>query len=324
MNLYCILGPTSSGKTDLSLQLARQLENCYIVNCDARQIYQGLNIGTGKISGVWESAEIKDEVINYYLAGGQKHLMLDYIPTGNIKREYSLYRFLSDYTNLIKQIQPKNIVLVGGTGWYARSVYKSIPISLVKPDKIDSYKALKRTLIQQKVASLHLIYGVLCAQNTCFNSSALLNDSDWLNPIRLQNHILNLVIKQKNWQHLLAQPSYEQVFKIALIPDQNELLDAITKRLTDRIALGLVQEVESLSETLNTADFDKLGLEYRLSNRYILGQLSELKWKEKLLIENLRYAKRQISWLRKHALEDNILIYQKASLALNKFLENLK
>ncbi len=318
------MGPTSSGKTNLSLQLASKLGDCWVVNCDSRQVYKGLNIGTGKIEGDWKTITIKDQKVDYYNAGGQKHLLIDYIDTKDIYKGHSLVDFLQDYTLLINQIKPKNIVLVGGTGWYARSIYKSIDINLIKPEYQTCYNDLKSQLRQKKLTDLHLIYGILYAQNTCFANAKILNQSDWCNPVRLQNYILEVVSETKKWKYVLKTPQYDQIIKLAIIPEPKILHDAIKTRLNERINQGLVEEVINLSTQLCSQDFDVLGLEYRLTNKYLLGQITYEKLLDKLLIENLRYAKRQISLLNGLKEQDQIIVVKDQTEGLTRLLENLE
>jgi tRNA dimethylallyltransferase len=324
MNLYCILGPTSSGKTDLSLRLASQLEDVWIVNCDSRQVYKDLNIGTGKISGQWQTTTVNDHSIDYYLGLGHKHLLIDYIDTEEVAKGYSIFRFLADYTCLINQIQPLNIVLVGGTGWYARSIYNSLDINQLLPRYDTNYNSLKTFIKQKKLTDLKLIYGTLCTQNTCFRNLKIINNSDWNNPVRLQNYILEMITENKMWTRLIQSPKYSKISKLAIIPDIIKLQDLIQHRLYQRIDQGLIWEVANLSDRLRSEDLDRLGLEYRITGRYLRGQLNQNQYYDKLLIENLRYAKRQISWINKFQTIDDISIVKSPEEGLTNILANLK
>ena len=102
--IICITGPTAVGKTALSIALAHKY-NAIIINCDAMQVYQGLNIGTAKIT------ESKKENIPHYL--------LDFVP---VEINYTVFDYQKDARKIIKNHPNSNIIFVGGTGLYLKSV----------------------------------------------------------------------------------------------------------------------------------------------------------------------------------------------------------
>ena len=101
--ILAIIGPTAVGKTKLSIELAKKY-NAIIINCDAMQVYQGLDIGTAKVT-----SEEKE---------GITHELLDFVP---VTQNYSVYDYQKDARKLLEKYQGRNIIFVGGTGLYLKS-----------------------------------------------------------------------------------------------------------------------------------------------------------------------------------------------------------
>ena len=101
--ILAIIGPTAVGKTKLSIELAKKY-NAVIINCDAMQVYQGLDIGTAKVT-----SEEKE---------GITHELLDFVP---VTQNYTVYDYQKDARKLLEKYQGRNIIFVGGTGLYLKS-----------------------------------------------------------------------------------------------------------------------------------------------------------------------------------------------------------
>ena len=101
--ILAIIGPTAVGKTKLSIELAKKY-NAIIINCDAMQVYQGLDIGTAKVT-----SEEKE---------GITHELLDFVP---VTQNYTVYDYQKDARKLLEKYQGRNIIFVGGTGLYLKS-----------------------------------------------------------------------------------------------------------------------------------------------------------------------------------------------------------
>lgn len=102
--ILCIVGPTAVGKTKLSIELAKKY-NAIIINCDAMQVYKGLNIGTAKVT--------KDEM------EGINHYLIDFV---DVNTNYTVYDYQKDARKLLEQYKERNIIFVGGTGLYLKAV----------------------------------------------------------------------------------------------------------------------------------------------------------------------------------------------------------
>ena len=121
-NLVVILGPTASGKTSFAVKLANQVKG-EIISADSRQVYRGMDIGTGKDL---DEYTINKKKIPYYL-----------IDILNPKEDYSVYQFRNDFFDCYNKLkkQNKNIILCGGTGLYIESILLDYNIPNIKPDK---------------------------------------------------------------------------------------------------------------------------------------------------------------------------------------------
>ena len=115
--IIAIVGPTGVGKTKLSIELAKKY-NAIIINCDAMQVYQDMNIGTAKIT------EEEKENISHYL-----------FDICNLADNYSVFNYQQDARKLLEENKDKNIILVGGTGLYLK-LYYTIMSLLLKMKKI--------------------------------------------------------------------------------------------------------------------------------------------------------------------------------------------
>jgi len=265
-----------------------------IVNCDSRQIYRNLNIGTGKVSGDWQSYGSESKA---YFVRGIPHFLIDYVdPT----TRYSMTDYLTDWCDLYKYDLPENldyVILVGGTGLWAKAIMEEFQPGIIKTEFQASFDCLRDEI---ETYSLQQLQKESSRQD--------FNNSDWNNPRRLSNALLRGVAKTNSWTTQLDYPVFGYKQSYAIDIDQNRLQSNIQSRLDSRIEEGLIQEVEALLYLKDR--LLELGLEYRLTYLYLLGQMSKETWEQSLVQENIRYAKRQRTWLKKqdvcwiHSIED--------------------
>jgi tRNA dimethylallyltransferase len=160
MKLITILGPTSSGKSEMAVELANfyqsKNQTSWIISCDSRQVYQFLNLGTGKIEGKWE----KINNIEYFIYKNHKHFLIDYInPFETENLNYNLGRFVQDFIDLFKKNLdlPDIVILVGGTGLYAKAVIENLDLEkITQPEKYQNYKNSLQKLIKSELQNLYL------------------------------------------------------------------------------------------------------------------------------------------------------------------------
>jgi len=285
MILIALLGQTCSGKSEMAVELAEKLGDTWIINCDSRQIYKELDLGTGKVEGQWENE-------TYYYKN-IKHFLIDYVAP---KINFGLVDYIQDFIELTKKIDlPKYLILTGGTGLYARAILEKYELGIIKKEFIQNNEILKRGLQELNLENLQLKYDQLN-----INNPKILNPSDYANPRRLVNWILRKNALEENWLEKIQYPSFSKTFNFAINANQENLKNKIKDRIVKRIEQGLLQEVESLLYLCKDRLF-QLGLEYKYTYKYIMGELGGLEWKERLFLENYHYAKRQLTWLKKQS-----------------------
>jgi tRNA dimethylallyltransferase len=302
MKLVTILGQTCSGKTQMSLDLFRHFQKlgktCWIVNCDSRQIYCGLNYGTAKVEGVW-----KGNV--YWVNGDIPHYLIDYVEPN---LQYNLSNYLADFSDLFRSEQPDYVILVGGTGLYAKAINEEIDLGVVKKDFEQNYNKEKDWLNS---------LGLYELQKLVSNKSIKLNESDYLNKIRLVSNLLRKESINSGWLEEIRYPKFEQKYYCAIrIEDQVRLQNQIKERIKLRINQGLVMETQDLILNLGSKRVDELGLEYRLTLKLLSGEITETEWIEHLGNENWQYAKRQLTWLKR---EKDAIWFQ----TINELIKNI-
>ncbi|NJS41015.1 hypothetical protein HC766_01325 [Candidatus Gracilibacteria bacterium] len=282
--LITILGPTSSGKSNMAIELANLLKSSAIVNCDSRQIYKDLNLGTGKVQGSWQ----KHCNQNLFIFQNQPHYLIDYIDPN---QPYSLTKYLNDFYTLTQSLSAQNIILVGGTGLYADAIINNYQIPNLTIEQQKEFQSIKTNLNQLSLQELQKIFQK--------RTKLKLNDSDFKNPRRLVNHILQSDPKFTKVQVIpIPQFSSKQVFAIDILKEELHL--RINKRLNQRLYEGLISEVKTLN--LASSRLQELGLEYKLIDDYLHQKISPKNLLSQMLTKNFQYAKKQITWLNKRDL----------------------
>jgi len=270
--LVVILGPTASGKTDLSVGIAKKFDG-EIVSADSRQVYKGLNIGSGKIT--------KKEML------GIPHYLLD-VASPKIKFTVAQYQNLAN--KKIKNIQKRGKlpILVGGTGFFIQSITDGIVIPEVKPNwKLR--KELEKIPLPELIKRLKTIDPIRAG------------NIDQNNPRRVLR-ALEIAIKLggpiPTVRH--KKPEYN-ILKIGILKPKEELKTAIQKRLIKRLKNNaLVNEVKKLhKQGLSWKRLEEFGLEYRFVAQYLQDKISKQEMINKIQIESEHYTKRQMTWFKK-------------------------
>ena len=290
--LLVIVGPNASGKSDLAVKLAKKF-NGEVVSADSRQVYKGMDIGTGKIT--------KEEM------QGIPHHLLD---VASPKRRFSVAQFQKKAIETIKKIQKKRKlpILCGGTGFYIQSVVDGIVIPKVKPDW-----ALRKKLEKKSCEQLYQQLKKLDPQRA--------KTIDKKNKRRLIRAI-EIVLKTKKRIPPLKKKVMFDALIIGIKRDKEELKKRIRKRLLKRLKEGMIEEVKSLHESgVSWKRLEELGLEYRYIAFYLQGKLNykEMATQLQKAIEN--YAKRQMTWFKKDKRILWVTTYKEAEKLVKKFLE---
>jgi len=263
--LLVIVGPTSSGKSDLAVDLALRF-NGEIVSADSRQIYKKMNIGTGKIT----KQEMK----------GIKHYCLD---IANPKKRFSVAQYNKKANKSIKKILKKKKlpILCGGTGFYIDSIIKGNSIPKVKPDwKLrNQLEQLTTEQLFNKLKKLDI------------NRSQNIDKNNRRRLIRA----IEIVKKTKQPVPKITQSKKYDVLQIGIIKDN--LKQKIHDRLLQRLDQGMINEIKNLN--LSYKRLEELGLEYRYIAYYLQNKLTYEQMIEQLEKEIINYSKRQMTWFKR-------------------------
>lgn len=267
--IVAIVGPTASGKSDCAVLLAQQFSG-EVISADSRQVYRGMDIGTGKIT----HEEMK----------GVPHHLLD---VASPKRTFTVAQYKQKADAAIGGIIKRgNLpILCGGTGFYIQAVTDGVMLPEVKPNPL-----LRKQLTKESVDELFLRLKKI--------DPARAETIDAKNPRRLLRAIeiaeaLGKVPERK------INPPYETLF-IGIEAENDILRERIHKRLIARMNQGMMEEVIKLHhEGLSWKRMEDLGLEYRYLARHIQGKLSRDEMLVQLEFEIMHYAKRQYTWFRK-------------------------
>lgn len=270
--IIIILGPTASGKSELAVRLARQLAG-EIISADSRQVYKGLDIGTGKIT--------KKEM------EGIPHHCIGYVSP---KKIYTVIDFKKCAEKAIKDIlnRGKIPIICGGTGFYISAITGDVNIPEIKPD----WKLRKQ--LEKKTAEQ--LFKMLEKRDP-----KRAKNIDKHNPRRLIRAIeiaKNLgKITRVSSQYPVASSQY--IFIGIKLPEK-ELKKRIEKRVKKMIKDGLVKEVRKLRKSgLPWKRIYELGFEYKYPALFLQGKMSKQEMLEQMILENQHYAKRQMTWFKR-------------------------
>ena len=268
-NLITILGPTAVGKTRLAAQLAGHFGG-EIISADSRQVYRGMDIGTGK--------DLKDYII------GNVQIPYHLINIVDPSEEYNLFEFIKDFTKAFSFIANHDKIpfLVGGTGLYLDAVLENYP--------------LKETPIDEEYHNYLNTFSLQELQNKLISINPVLhNTTDLLDKERVIRAI-EITVKGKN---IIEKPEIKSLV-IGIRLERQATKDRITARLKQRLDSGMIQEVEQLvDEGLSFNKLNFFGLEYRYIGLYLMGKLNYNDMFQKLNSAIHNFAKRQMTWFRK-------------------------
>ena len=267
-NLITVLGPTATGKTKIAAKLAEDL-NGEIISADSRQVYIGMDIGTGK-----DLEEFIDRNIKYHL-----------IDICEITEEYNLFRFTNDFASSYEQILNRNKIpiLVGGTGLYISAVLQDYYLPPLKNDNKE-FKGLN------ELKKDELIRLLISLNPKLHNTTDLINRERIIRAILIEKARKEIKSKSKNIISL----------NIGIKPERSIIRKNITSRLKARLKSGMIDEVEGLLKRGITEEkLYLLGLEYRYITKYIIGELNYNDMFQKLNSAIHNFAKRQLTWFRK-------------------------
>lgn len=274
-----ICGPTASGKTALSIELAKKI-NGEIVSCDSMQIYKEMDIGTAKTT--------KEEM------QGIKHYMLDIISP---EERYSVADYKKEAKNAIREIikKGKTPIVVGGTGLYVDSLIYEIEYPNIEFD--EEYR--KKLEIQVEKEGLENLY----EQAKKIDPEAIkkISQNDKKRIIRILEiyHATGYNKTEQERKSREKEPEFD--YKVYGLNMQREkLYKRIDLRVDIMIKQGLIEEVEKIYKKYSKFPTAMQGLGYKEVVEYLNNNLTKEEMIEKIKQETRRYAKRQMTWFRKN------------------------
>ena len=273
-NILVICGPTASGKTTLAVSLALKY-NGEIISGDSRQVYRGMDIGTGKDLNEYNTP-----------SGDVKYYLID---IADPVEEYNLYRYIADFNDSFFSISSRGRlpVLAGGSGLYIEAVLKNYEL-YPAPENIEL-----RNLLNNKTKGELL--EILKSE-----SQDILEQTDTSSNRRIIRGI-EIAHYMKNNPSSTEKTDLNRLYPliIGIILPRDELLKSIDTRLDERLNNGMIDEVKTLlDDGVPREKLIRLGLEYRYCARYLNNELSYSEMTEKLKIEIHKFSKRQMTWLR--------------------------
>ena len=287
--MITILGPTASGKTSLAAALASHINGmdssmwsgdthgAEIISADSRQVYRGMDIGTGK--------DLED-----YTVGGKliPYHLIDICDAGT---KYNLFQYQQDFYDAYQDITHRGVlpILCGGTGLYIESVLKGYHLSPVPQNP-----ALRSSLEGKTLEELTDMLVDLKAKN----GSNMHNRTD---VDTAQRAIRAIEIETYNLEHPMPEwelPAVDSLV-IGVSIDRDARRDKITRRLKQRLENGMVEEIKGLLDRgIPAENLLYYGLEYKFITEYVIGKTSYEEMLRGLEIAIHQFAKRQMTWFR--------------------------
>ena len=275
--MITILGPTACGKTALAVNLAAKTGG-EIISADSRQVYRGMDIGTGK------------DLSEYNVDG--KQIAYHLIDIEDAGQKYNLFRFQEDFNAAYEDITHRGVlpILCGGTGLYMEAVLKGYALSPVPQDDNLRKKLSARTLTELKELLIWL---------KARNGSVMHNETDVdtvsraIRAIEIEFHNLRRPVDTRRL------PAVNSLI-VGLDVDRDVRRERITARLKARLNEGMVEEVRGLlaKDGITKEDLMYYGLEYKYVTAYVVGEMSYDDMFKQLEIAIHQFAKRQMTWFR--------------------------
>ncbi len=280
--IIVILGPTATGKSDVAVQIAQKFSarggsafggnGAEIISADSRQVYRGMDLGSGKIT--------KKEM------GGITHHLLDVASPNTL---FSVVKYKKQAEKEIEKIFSKNKtpIICGGTGFYIDSIVKNITLPEVKLNKklrqkLEKYSAEKLFEILKKL------------------SPARAKNIDKYNKVRLIRAI-EIAKELGDVPEIKEEPSKYNFVFIGLDTKDNILKKRIEKRLLKRIKLGMIEEIFRLhKQGVSWKRLESFGLEYRQTALYLQKKITREQMIENLKNEIWHFVKRQRTWFKRN------------------------
>ncbi|MGP1586781.1 MAG: tRNA (adenosine(37)-N6)-dimethylallyltransferase [Treponemataceae bacterium] len=303
-NCIILLGPTACGKTALGVRIADMFcksgIKAHIVSADSRQVYKGLDIGSGKDLSefVLDKGTDLERKIEYHL-----------IDIVDVKEEYNVYRYQNDFYKVFNELQTKQIlpIVVGGTGMYLDSIVRSY-----KMGQVGTNICLRQKLQGKNIEQLTQILFELKQKN----GRQIHNTTD-----TLEHHRLLRAIEIETWnaEHNTSFDFEDDIHACTVEPyktetdrscfvrplilgttfDRSVVRQRVTERLKQRLEQGMMDEVKRIHDSgISWERLERLGLEYKFVSQYFEGKITNEQLFSGLNTAIHQFAKRQETWFR--------------------------
>lgn len=270
-NMLAVVGPTACGKTSLAVELALALDG-EVISADSRQVYRGMDIGTGKDLAEYERGSIKVPV----------HLV-DIVDAGD---KYNVFEFQCDFLSAYDDVKSRGRmpVLCGGSGMYVESVlreYKLLPV----PEN-----PTLRAELEKK--SLGELTSILSSYKKLHNSTDVDTVKRAVRAIEIEEYYASRSMEERAFPHI-------ETLAVGVDVDREIRRERISRRLHARLEEGLVAEVEALlASGISAEQLIYYGLEYKYVTLYVTGAMTYEDMVRGLEIAIHQFAKRQMTWFR--------------------------
>ena len=271
-DMVSVVGPTACGKTSLAVELALAVPGAEIISADSRQVYRGMDIGTGK-----DIAEYTRDGVTV-----PTHL-LDIVDAGE---KYNLFEFQRDFLTAYEDIRSRGAfpVMCGGSGLYVESVlrgYRLLPV----PENPEL-----RARLEEK--SLEELTVILAGYKSLHNNTDTDSKKRAIRAIEIEEYYLTCPVEERSFPQVNA-------LVVGVSVDREVRRERISRRLRERLKEGMVDEVRSLLDSGITPDqLIYYGLEYKYITLYLTGAMNYDEMVHGLEIAIHQFAKRQMTWFR--------------------------
>ena len=272
LDLIAIVGPTASGKTTLAAALAKRI-GTEIISADSRQLYRGMDIGTGKDLAEYT---IDGTAIPYHL--------IDICPAGY---RYNLYEYVRDFNAVYADMKARNLqpLLCGGTGLYVESVLNGYALPPV-PENSELRKSLESKTLDE-------LAEILRGYKTLHNTTDIDSCKRAIRAIEIAEYYTH------QEPELLEPKPLRNTLIVGVNIDRELRRNKITRRLHQRLEEGMVEEVKTLLDSgIEPESLIYYGLEYKFLTEYIIGRTTYDEMVSRLEIAIHQFAKRQMTWFR--------------------------
>ena len=296
-DLITILGPTASGKTSLATALADKL-NAEIISADSRQVYCGMDIGTGK--------DLADYTIN------GKHIPYHLIDIVKPGYKYNVFEYQRDFLSAYNDIRQRGKfpILCGGTGLYIESVLKGYRL-LPVPENPELRTRLSGMTLEELTALLR-------TYKTLHNTTDVDTPKRAIRAIEIEEYYRTAPVSERSF------PRLESLI-VGVSIDRDLRREKITRRLRQRLDEGMVDEVRQLLDKgLTPDDLIYYGLEYKYITLHVIGQLSFDDMFTRLETAIHQFAKRQMTWFRGMERRGFVIHWVDASLPMEEKIDFIR